>query len=44
MKRVWVVLTAIALAAVFTGCAATSGGTAKVKCPACGYEFDAPKE
>jgi len=30
------------LAVSLSACAATKGGTTKIKCPACGYEFEAP--
>jgi len=39
-----VVLLAV-LALSLSACAATGKqGTSRVKCPACGYEFDTPKE
>ena len=38
-------LTALALVVSLAACAMTpKEGTARVKCPACGYEFDAPVE
>ena len=42
MKRFLVLMAAVIMAISLTACAGTSGKTAKVKCPACGYEFDAP--
>ncbi len=42
MKKIvsWLILSIAVLS--LTACAATSGGeTMKVKCPSCGYEFDA---
>ncbi len=45
MKAIITLLAAVALTLTLTACATTgSGGEAKVKCPACGYEFTAPFE
>jgi ABC-type oligopeptide transport system substrate-binding subunit len=45
MKKFLVFLAAVMLTVSLTACASTSSsGTAKVKCPACGHEFDAPLE
>jgi hypothetical protein len=33
---------ALVLAASLAACSATNGGAARIKCPACGYEFDTP--
>ena len=44
MKKLLVLLTAIVLATSLFACAPTTGGSAKVKCPACGYEFDVPTD
>lgn len=45
MKKMVSFLLVAALAVTLSACATTkSGGAAKVKCPACGYEFDAPVE
>lgn len=41
MKKFLALLTAVALAFTLSACAATSGGDGmKVKCPACGHEFN----
>jgi len=44
MKKLAILLTAGLLALSLAGCATHSGemGMTKVKCPACGYEFEAP--
>lgn len=45
MKRLMTSLVTLMLLVGLSGCAtlAPPGPDAKVKCPACGYEFDAPK-
>ncbi|WP_305042241.1 hypothetical protein [Geoalkalibacter sp.] len=45
MKRLTTYLVTLALLVGLSGCAAMtpSGTDAKVKCPACGYEFEVPK-
>lgn len=41
MKKFFALLTVVALAFTLTACAATSAGDGmKVKCPACGHEFN----
>ncbi len=35
-------LMVMVLAASLSACAATKESTTKVKCPACGYEFEVP--
>ncbi len=44
MKRLATLFAAVLLAASLAGCAtpAKSGDDVRVKCPACGYEFEAP--
>jgi predicted small secreted protein len=43
MKRIKMLLGMIVVAAVLAGCATTGGMEGqKVKCPACGYEFNVP--
>lgn len=44
MKRLTAFVAAVLLAMSVAGCAtsAKSGEDARVKCPACGYEFEAP--
>jgi hypothetical protein len=37
-------LTVLMLVASLTACATPRDETTRVKCPACGYEFDAPRE
>jgi hypothetical protein len=45
MKKLAYLLVAILLSVSLTACATTSGSEpVKVKCPACGYEFDSPLE
>ncbi len=41
MKKLLILLTTLVLAVSLSACATTNGKTAKVKCPACGYEFNA---
>ncbi len=42
MKNLALILSALFLTVVLSACATTGGSeTAKVKCPACGYEFNA---
>ncbi|MDY0268515.1 hypothetical protein [Trichloromonas sp.] len=42
MKKMITLLLATMLAVSLSACATTKGGTTtKVKCPACGYEFEA---
>jgi len=40
MKKMLILLSTVLLALSLTACATTSGGGGKVKCPACGYEFN----
>ncbi len=40
MKKVLILLTTVILAVSLSACAGKTGETAKVKCPACGYEFN----
>lgn len=43
MKKMLSVVLVTAIALSLAACAATSGGEKmRVKCPACGYEFQAP--
>ena len=44
MKLILTFLIAVVLTFSLAACATTGSGTTKVKCPACGYEFEAPKE
>lgn len=45
MKKMSMLLLAGFVALTLAGCAATgTGQTMKVKCPACGYQFDMPAE
>jgi len=45
MKRLVSIMLVTLLALSLTACATTGGGDkVRVKCPACGYEFDAPTE
>jgi hypothetical protein len=45
MKRLLTLLVAVLLSISLVGCATTATTEpVKVKCPACGYEFDAPME
>ena len=45
MKRVYTGALAILMIFALAACAGTgSGDKVRVKCPACGYEFDAPTE
>ncbi len=41
MKRLAILVLALLMLGSLVGCATTKAG-AKVKCPACGYEFEAP--
>jgi len=40
MKNAALILAAIVLAFSLSACATTGSGGGKVKCPACGYQFD----
>lgn len=42
MKKLVTLLMVTVLAISLSACATTKGGTTKIKCPACGYEFEAP--
>ncbi|WP_432821916.1 hypothetical protein [Trichloromonas sp.] len=42
MKKLVTLLMVMVLAVSLSACATTKGGAAKIKCPACGYEFDGP--
>lgn len=43
MKKLVTLLMVAVLAVSLSACATTKGGGAtKIKCPACGYEFEAP--
>ena len=45
MKQLVALLTITVLVLSLTACAATGGkDKVRVKCPACGYEFDAPSQ
>ena len=45
MKKSIIMLLLVLFAASLTACATTkSGEMQRVKCPACGYEFDAPAQ
>ena len=45
MKKLLSVALVAMMALSLVACAGTSGGDkVRVKCPACGYEFDAPTE
>jgi predicted small secreted protein len=44
MKKLVTLLIVTVLAVSLSACATTQGGAAKIKCPSCGYEFDAPVE
>lgn len=45
MKKAISMLLLVLFAASLTACATTTGTDAqRVKCPACGYEFDVPAE
>lgn len=47
MKRLVLKLTMVVLALALAGCATMGGnghGGEKVKCPACGYEFNMPSD
>jgi hypothetical protein len=42
MKKAITMLLLVLFTASLTACATTKTETQRVKCPACGYEFDAP--
>lgn len=42
MKKALGLLLMVLFVASLTACAAKQGEVQRVKCPACGYEFDAP--
>ena len=42
MKKLVTLLMVTVLAVSLSACATTKGSTTKIKCPACGYEFEAP--
>jgi predicted small secreted protein len=47
MKQIKLVLGMVLVTFMLTGCATTGGTThsgEKVKCPACGYEFNTPSD
>ena len=45
MKKVFFVALAVLMVLSLTACAGKSGDNKlRVKCPACGYEFDAPTD
>jgi hypothetical protein len=45
MKKVVSIALVLMMALSIAACTGKSGdATARVKCPACGYEFDAPQE
>ncbi len=44
MKKLVTLLIVMVMAVSLSACTATKGGAAKVKCPACGYEFSTPAD
>lgn len=42
MKKLVTLLMVTVLAVSLSACATTKGSATKIKCPACGYEFEAP--
>ena len=44
MKKAITMLLLVLFAASLSACATKSAETQRVKCPACGYEFDAPAQ
>jgi hypothetical protein len=42
MKKLVTLLMVTVLAVSLSACATTKNGGTKIKCPACGYEFEAP--
>jgi len=44
MKKAITLLLMVLFAASLTACAGKTAETQRVKCPACGYEFDAPAQ
>ncbi len=44
MKRLIAITLTILLISVLSACAPVKKSPARVKCPACGYEFDVPQQ